>query len=133
MCLIIVNRTGVIFYRRERALDYETITTNSPETTPLPQSKLVLSLAKPRRYSKAKSKTHPGTIILQKTNRSRVAGRRIGRTPQSGGHPNRADIPIVDTDTLALTIIELFNDARVEAKLEKVTYPQELDEQVELR
>jgi len=39
---------------------------------------------------------------------------------------DRDEIPIVDTDTLALTIIELFGDARVAAKLKKALYPQEL-------
>ena len=38
---------------------------------------------------------------------------------------DRDEIPIVDTHTLAMTIIALFGDARVAAKLSKAIYLQE--------
>ncbi len=40
-------------------------------------------------------------------------------------------IPIVDTDTVAMTIIELFSDARVAATLKKAMYKKELVDQLD--
>ena len=40
-------------------------------------------------------------------------------------------IPIVDTDTVAMTIIELFSDMRVAATLKKAMYPKELVDQLD--
>ena len=48
------------------------------------------------------------------------------QTKSSERKEDRDAIPIVDTDTLAMTVIELFGDARVAAKLKKALYPQEL-------
>ena len=40
-------------------------------------------------------------------------------------------IPIVDKDSLALTLVELFSDVRVAANLKKALYPQELVDQLD--
>ena len=51
--------------------------------------------------------------------------------PKQNSRKDEGDaIPIVDKDTLALTLIELFSDVRVAANLKKALYPQELVDQL---